>query len=400
MNTFLRALADESRLVFLDWGVLVITVLAVVVYAFFYPIPYSNQLLKDVPIAVVDSDASGLSRRLVRMADAHEGLRVAAQADSMAEAEALVRGGRVTGVLAIPRGFERDVLGGRQARVSGHIDTSYLLSYSTALTGLLESAGTLSAGVEVGRLRARGLSRDAALRARRPVSLDMRPLFNATSGYATYVVPAVLILILQQTLLIGIGMSGGARRERAAAGRAAPLDVEGHPAAQVLGRSAPFLMLYAANAAFYFVFIPRHFGYYLPGSLGATALLTVPFLLATVFLGFTLRAFFGRRETAMQVLLFTSLLFVFLGGFAWPAEAVPAWIREAARVVPSTSAIPAYLRLTRFGAGLGDVSREAATLWALAAIYFPMACVVERLLQGRARRVSGPGPATAVTRRA
>ncbi len=390
MKTFLRAFADESRLVFLDWGVLVITVLAVVVYAFFYPIPYSNQILKDVPIAVVDSDASGLSRRLIRMADAHEGLRVAARAASMAEAEALVRNGGAAGVLVIPSGFERDVLQGRPARVSGHIDTSYLLSYSTALTGLLESAGTLSAGVEVARLRARGLSREAALRARRPVNLDMRPLFNANSGYATYVVPAVLILILQQTLLIGIGMSGGARRERAQAGQASPLDVEGHPVAQVLGRSVPFLLLYAANAAFSFAFIPRFFGYYLPGSLGATALVTVPFLLATAFLGFTLRACFGRRETAMQVLLVTSLLFVFLAGFAWPAEAVPAWIREAARVVPTTSAIPAYLRLTRIGAGLGDVAREAATLWALAAIYFPAACAVEGLLQRRARRVRPP----------
>jgi ABC-2 type transport system permease protein len=201
------------------------------------------------------------------------------------------------------------------------------------------------------------------------------------------VVPAVLVLILQQTLLIGIGMTGGARRERIAAGRAAPIDSEGHPVAQVLGRSIPYLLLYAANAAYYFAFIPRVYGYYVPGSLGAVALLTVPFLLATLFLGFTLRAFFSRRETAMQVLLFTSILFVFLGGFAWPFEGVPAWIRHAAQVVPTTAAIPAYLRLTRFGAGLADVSREAAALWALTAIYFAMACVVEYLGQRSARRL-------------
>ena len=123
------------------------------------------------------------------------------------------------------------------------------------------------------------------------------------------------------------------------------------------------------------------------GSLGAVALLTVPFLLATVFLGFTLRACFSRRETAMQVLLFTSILFVFLGGFAWPVEGVPVWIRQASQAVPTTAGIPAYLRLTRFGAGLADVSREAATLWGLAAVYFATACVVESLGQRRARRL-------------
>jgi hypothetical protein len=236
MKTLFRAFADESRLVFCDWGVLIITVLAVVVYAFIYSVPYVNQVLKNVPVAVIDEDHSGLSRRFVRMVDEHESIRVAAEPRSMAEAEALVRNGSVVGVLVIPRSFERQILEGRQARVSSHIAASYLL--------------------------------------------------------------------------------------------------------------------------------------------------------ATLFLGFTLRAFFSHRETAMQVLLFTSILFVFLGGFARPFEGVPAWIRQAAQVVPTTAAIPAYLRLTRFGAGLADVSQETAALWALTAIYFPTACVAEYLRQRKARRLT------------
>ncbi len=158
MRTLLAAAADESRLVFLDAGVLIITVLAVVVYAFFYPVPYLNQVMRDVPIVVVDEDHSGLSRRLVRMADEHQALRVAAAAASAGEAAAMVTNGSVAGVLVIPRDFEREVLLGRQARLSGHIDASYLLTYNTVLGALLETSGTLSAGVEVARLRAAGMS--------------------------------------------------------------------------------------------------------------------------------------------------------------------------------------------------------------------------------------------------
>ena len=389
MRTFVRAIADEARLVFLDAGVLIITVLAVIVYAFFYPLPYLNQVMKDVPIAVVDQDHSALGRRLVRMADGHQSIRVAAEATSVSEAEALVREGAVAGVLVVPRGFESDVLEGRQARVTGQIDAAYLLTYNTVLGGLMESVGTLSAGVEVTRLRASGRSRDAAMRGRRPIGLDLQPLFNATSGYATYVVPAVLVLILQQTLLIGVGMAGGARRERAAP-RSSRADGPWSTALQVAGRAVPYLLLYSAHAAYYFVFVPRFYGYYVPGSFGAAALLTVPFLLATVFLGFALRALFSRRETAMQVVLFTSLPLVFLAGFAWPVEALPEWLRAAAALVPSTSAIPAYLRLTRMGAGLADVTRESAALWALAAMYLPAACAAEAILDwrsaGRLRR--------------
>lgn len=383
MRLLLRAGLDEARLVFTDAGVLIITVAAVVVYSFFYPVPYLNQVLRDEPIAVVDLDNSSLSRRLVAMADAHEAIRVASTAASLAEPESQLRSGAVTAVLVIPRGFERDILEGRQARVSAQIDASYLLAYNAALTGLLEASGTLSAGVEVARWRSRGKDQEAALRARRPVGLDLRPLFNASSGYATYVVPAVLVLILQQTLLIGIGMTGGARRDRIMAGRPSSLDAAGHPAVQVAGRALPYLLLYAVNAAYYFEFVPRYYGYYAPGSGLAVALFTVPFLLATTFLGFTLRALFRQRETAMQFLLFTSLPLVFLGGFAWPVEAVPAWLNAAAQLVPSTVAIPAYLRLTRMGGGLADVARESATLWTLTALYFPAACVAESLVRRR-----------------
>ena len=89
MKTLFRAFADESRLVFCDWGVLIITVLVVVVYAFIYPVPYVNQVLKNVPVDVIDEDHSGLSRRFVRMVDEHESIRVAAEPRSMAEAETL-----------------------------------------------------------------------------------------------------------------------------------------------------------------------------------------------------------------------------------------------------------------------------------------------------------------------
>jgi ABC-2 type transport system permease protein len=385
MRTLLRAAADETRLIFTDAGVLIITVVAVVFYSFFYPVPYLNEVLRDVSIAVEDQDHSALSRRLIGMVDAHSSVRVAARVSSQAEGISMLTRGEVTGVLVVPRGFEQDVLRGRAARVSAEVDASYLLQYSAVTTGVVESAGTLSAGVEIARFRASGRTRDAAMRARRPVGLDLRPLFNVSSGYAAYVVPAVLVLILQQTLLIGIGMTGGARRERIGVGRGLPLDRQGHPILQVAGRALPFLLLYGLNAAYYFGFVPRYYGYTRPGSAAAVVVLTVPFLLATTLLGFTLRIAFRRRETAMQILLFTSLPLVFLGGFAWPVEALPPWLRVAAQAVPTTSAIPAYLRLMRMGAGLGDVAAQASVLWSLVAIYFPLACLVEWMLRPTAR---------------
>ena len=379
MKTMFLAAHDEARRVFLDGGVLLITVVAIVIYSFFYPVPYSTEVMRDVPVVVVDADASAMSRTLVRMIDAHENVRVEARCASMAEAEALIGRGQAVAAVWIPRDLERDVLRGRRVRVAAHIDASYMLAYSQVLKGLLESAGTMSAGVEIARWRAAGKTGEAAARARQPIAADLRPLFSPVGGYGTYVVPGVLVLVLQQTLLIGAGIAGGTRRERAAAPHAAGRDrpsERGVPAAAlaVAGRAMPYLLLYAVNTWYCFGFVLPFQGYPVQGPASAVAWLAVPFLLSTTMLALALRGVFRRRETAVQVLLFTSLPFVFFAEFAWPAAALPDWLRFASQLVPTTSAIPAFLRVARMGAGLPDVAREASVLWALALLYFPLAC--------------------------
>jgi len=191
----------------------------------------------------------------------------------------------------------------------------------------------------------------------------------------------VLVLVLQQTLIIGAGIAGGTRREQPAAGgpRAGARGLAGPfaPVFDVIGRSAPYVLLYAVNLWYCFGFVLPYQGYPVQGPPAALVWLAVPFLLATTFLALALRSVFLRRESAVQALLFTSLPFVFLAGFSWPPEAMPYWLRAAAQLVPTTSAIPGFLRIARMGAGLPDVAGEAAMLWVLALLYFPLACWAE-----------------------
>jgi ABC-2 type transport system permease protein len=390
VKSVLRHARAEALRVFRDPGALLVLVGAVFLYSFFYPIPYLPQVLREVPVAVVDQDRTPLSRQLVRMADAHSLLRVAERPVTLAEAESLVLAGRVGGVLVVPGGFERDVQGGMKARVGVFADASYFLVYRQVATGFLETVGTLSAGIDIRRLEARGGTEEAARAQRDPVPLLVRPLFNPTEGYASYVVPAVLVLILQQTLLIGIGLLGGTAVEAAApSSRALPLssrraDSSGpaQPASlgmtRLLGRALFYLVLYSVYAVLVFTVVYRIYGFPERSRALDLSLFALPFLLACIFLALALGALFTRRETAMQVLLFTSLPSVFLAGFAWPLEAVPSWLRAVSLLVPSTSGIAGFLRLTEMGAGLRHVRFEWLVLWSLAGAYFLLAWFAER----------------------
>jgi ABC-2 type transport system permease protein len=365
----------EARRLLRDPGALMVLIGAVIVYAFFYPVPYSAEVLKEVPLAVVDLDGSALSRRLVRMLDGHELLTVVSRPGSLAEAEAQVTAGEAVAAVVVPPGFQRRLLRGEVSTLPTYMDAGLFLAYRQALTGVAEAAGTLSAGVELRRLEARGAAPRTARALRDPVPLQVRALHNRVEGYASAVVPPVLVLILQQTLLVGIGLLGGTDRESRSTVTFAPW---GEALARLSGRVLFYLLLYAVHAAFYLAVMPRLLGLSHRGAPLDLALFALPFLLAAILLALALSAVFTHRESAIQALLFSSLPAVFLAGFAWPVEAIPTWLRALGLLLPSTSAIPGFVRLQAMGASLDQVRTEWLALWLLAALYLPLAWAAER----------------------
>ena len=358
----------ELKRIFTDRGLILIAVAAIAIYSLVYPIPYSNQVLKETPILVVDQDNSALSRKLVRMADASELVSIAGQAQSLDEARQKVTANLASGVLVIPADFERRILRGSTVTVGLYADASYLLIYRQALTGLLGAVKTLSAGIEIRRLEAAGLPQYRAMTAREPVGFISRPLFNPTEGYANYVVPGVFVLLMQQTILIALGMMGGtwAERGRDRSGQRGGIGL----GATLVGRTAAFMTLYLFHVVFLYGFMQRMWGFPRMGGLGSIMLFLTPFLTASIGMGLALSSLFRSRESAMQVLLFTSLVAIFMAGFSWPPEAMSDWVRALASLFPSTSGIMGVLKVSQLGASLKQVQGEWYWLWGLTGFWY------------------------------
>ena len=368
MRALLHAWAGEYRSIFTDAGVVLLLVGSVLFYSFFYPLPYLNEVVRDIPVAVVDADNSQLSRQLVRMLDANESIAVTQRPVEFTAARNAFWRRKVFGIVVIPEDFSHSILSGGQARIVMYADAGYFFVYRQTLIGALQATGTLSAHIEIRRMTGKGVNMDRAMALRDPVPALMRPLFNSSGGYASYVVPAVFILVLQQTLLIGIGMRSGTDHEFRSPGQA------GHGTlASLLGKTGAYLSIYLAHAVYYLWIVPRLYNFPYHGNVMLLLLFTLPFLLAVIFLGQALALFFPRRETSMLVLVFTSLPILFLAGFAWPAEAMPAGLRFLGLLVPSTAGIEGLLKLNQMGANLYDVAFYWGVLWGLAGIYFILA---------------------------
>ena len=372
MKTLFRVWANEYRVVFSDVGVLLIFFGAILVYPFFYPLPYTHEVLKDVPVAVVDMNHSQMSRRLTRMMDTNELVRVAQRQSTFEQAKASLLEGDINGIIYIPDDFEKRILRGEQASVTLYSDASYFLIYKQVLSGIYLCVQTFSAGIEIKRMTAEGAMPEQAESARAPLSLVSYPLFNAAGGYGTYVVPAVFVLILQQTLLIGVGMLAGTRRER---GITREMDPAKSILSSVLGKALCYFSIYAVHSVYLFGILFRFYHFPQRGSPADLALFMVPYLFASIFLAQAISGLFRNREISIVVLLFTSIPALFLSGFSWPRSAIPAWLNDLAMLLPSTAGIDGFLRINQMGATLKDVGSAWAVLLGLAAAYFILALV-------------------------
>jgi ABC-2 type transport system permease protein len=369
------AFVTEYGRVLRDRGAFGLFVLAPILYGVFYPQPYLGQLVRAVPIAVVDGDSSELSRSIIQGLNASEALRVAARSSTLAEAQQALARREVFAIVDIPAGTERDVLAGREARLPAYVDSVYFLLYNRTLQGILEATGIVTAELLSRDARSDGSLYRAALAKSSPVEVLNQPLFNPTGGYGSYVVPAAFVLILQQTLLLGTATMGGVAREQ---GGAAARRRRGGAIA-IVGQGIAHLLLALPGAALFLVVLPRLYGFSATAHFGDLLAMAVPFILSVSFLGQFVGSWFQRRETAILLFIALSLPLFFLVGVAWPAEAIPPLVRAASFIFPSTSAIDGLVRINQMDASLGDVFRDWAVLWGLTLLYGLLAILSARL---------------------
>jgi ABC-2 type transport system permease protein len=367
------AFAAEWRRVLSIPGAFILLVVGPIVYGFYYPQPYLNQILRKIPIAVVDNDLSELSRRIAETLDASGAVSVAVRAATLAEAHAAVDRGQALAVVGIPPQTERDVLKGNSVHIPIYADATYLFIFRSTASGIATAIATLSAELAAGGARTDGSLVKAALASTSPAEVLLQPIFNPVGGYASYIIPAAFVLILQQMLLIGASMLTVITM----------VQRPGGAFATVLGRGVAHLTIYLPALALYFIVLPRLYGLSTLGSPLQLFALAALFTLATSFMGQAAGAWFKHPETPTLIFLGTSLPQLFLTGFSWPREAIPESVQAAGYIFPSDFAIDGIVRVGQLGANLWEVVGDWRGLWLLTIIYFVLAVMSAFLAQRR-----------------
>lgn len=374
MSGLLFVFRHEVRRIFTLRPVFSVMILAIVLYSVFYPQPYRTEALRNVPIAVIDLDGTDSSRQFSRRLDASADLSIAEVLPDQASAEREVYARNVYGVLVIPKYFERDLLHGRAAPIALYGDASYFLINSRVSGAVNALAKTIGAEVETGRLIAAFVDPAIAAAAPDPMPTTAIPLFNPQGGYATYILPAAFVLILQQTLLIGVGLLGTYPDPDQA-----EVLARAGATVRIGGRLLAYLLLEAVIFSYYLIVLPYLYGIPRLGPPGAILLVALPFVLAVAGLGMIVAKLVRSPIVVQLVCAAIGMPFLFLSGFSWPGDAIPEPLRSIALIVPSTSAINAIVNVSQLGAELSDVRSQVLSLGVLAFTYVMLAIALEAL---------------------
>jgi len=367
----------EFRAVFRDQGVLIFFILVPLAYPLVYAFIYTNEVVRDVPAVVVDNSRTALSREYLRKVDATPDVKIIAYCSDMEEAKLVMKERDAYGLIYIPAEFSSDIARGKQIQVSLYCDMSGLLYYKSLL--LANTAVSLDMNKDIKMAVAGNSTNREDEITTYPIEYEDVAMFNPTNGFAAFLIPAVLVLIIQQTLLLGIGLSAGTAREKNKFKDLVPINRHYHGTLRiVLGKGLCYFMIYAVVSVYILCVVPHLFKLNQIGLPEDLILFILPYLIASIFFAMTASIFIRNRETCMLIFVFTSVPLLFISGISWPGAAIPKFWEYFSYIFPSTFGINGFVRINNMGASLNEISLEYKALWIQAGVYFITTCLVYR----------------------
>lgn len=385
-----NVIRHEWKAIATNPAILLVLAGGIFLYGLLYNYMYAPNLVRKAPVAVVDLSHSALSREYVRWLDAAPQTSVYAQTPNILEAREWMKKGEVTGILYIPSDFETHVARGETSVFTLYAATDAFLNFK----GLQEASSRVMLAVNDAHRRAgtvflppQGL---LAVASSTPVSVSGTALYNYTEGYGSYLIPAVMIVIIFQTMLMVIAMLTGEEAEQQ---RKGVYSMKARSLKDMLcivsGRTFVYVMLYVVFSMFLLGLLPHIFSIPNIGSGWDIVTMMIPFLLATSFFALAVSRWFTDSEAPLLMIAFFSVGYIFLSGVSYPLELMPWYWQAAHYVFPVAPAVLAFVKLNSMGGSLADIWPQMLTLWIQVIIYGAWAVYTTRRVYKRSNIKTG-----------
>lgn len=378
----------EFRNIATSYAILLVLMGGIFVYGLLYNYMYQPNLVRDVPVVVADNSQTALSREYIRLIDATYQVEIIATGIGYPEAKEMMKKNEATGIVYIPSDFENRVAQGAESVFIMYETTSaflYYLAMQEASTGAMMKLDARYRPEMLVFLPQKDISR---ITQTQPITVSGTALYNYTEGYGTYLIPAVLMVIIFQTLLMLIGMLSGNERSTGSIADFATQGISfGRVSRIILSKTFVYCVLYAIFSLFLLGLMPVLFDLPNIGNGMHIIMLMIPYLLSSCFFGLAASLFFTDSEAPLLMIAFFSVGLIFLSGVSYPLELMPWYWQAIHYCIPATPATLAFVKLNSMGASMAEIQTEYITLWIQCIFYFILACLTYRYTIKKALKI-------------
>ncbi len=352
MNKLKEILKAELNQVISNHSVLLTVLIAPLLYAALLGSIYIDKDIEGISMAVVDMDQTATSMELTRLLSASSKVNIVAKINSYEEAVDMMYKQKINGFIWFPRGFEKKLLKLEGADVKLYLNTTRFLpsnDLNKAVNMVMMTAGS---GVRLRYLEVHGINPKHAMELINPVLPEIRPIYNPTNNYGDFLLPGLLFLILQQTLLIGMGESVAVDNEE---GRLAHyLQGENSIFAYMTGKTAYYLFLYFSYFLIFFWGVYPKLSVHMAGNMFALITVGMVFVLVISMMAILFGSMVKSQVRYMAIMAFTTYPFFLTSGYSWPVVAMPLPIQWLSQLIPTTHFLHAGTRIVVMGGWWGD----------------------------------------------
>jgi ABC-2 type transport system permease protein len=309
---------------------------------------------KSLPTAVVDYDRTEFTRSIAAALANTGYFAFVPSPASVAEVDEMLARGEIQFAIVFPAGFSRELVRGERPSALVAADATDPSATGNALAALSQVSTVALSHDLSGPL-------SALAPAPLPFTLDIQRRYNPEGVTEYNIVPGLLAVILQLTMVMMTAFAVTRERERGT--------YEGLLATPVLpfevmaGKIAPYIVVGLIQSVIILLAARYLFNVPMVGSLlllGATMMLYIAALLG---LGFAISTLAANQLQAMQMTFFFFLPTMLLSGFMFPFRGMPLWAQALGEIFPATH----FLRIVRGillkGNNAADV---AAHVWPIA----------------------------------
>ncbi len=368
---------EEFSLVIHDMAILMLFLAAPLLYPVVYSLIYNQEVAREAKMVVVDQCNSPETREFRRMCDATPDIEVVGLCANMEEAKEALRRREAFGIMVFPRDFSQALARKEHAYVQLYSDMSSLLYYKCFLLNVTEVSLKMNKDIQV-RDMSGSTAREEEV-STTPIEYEDVAAFNPKSGFASFLIPGFLMLLIQQTLIIGICALAGSVCDRQLYNKYEPIMRHKRGSFRIIfGKSLCYMMFYGVMCAYLLWVIPWAFSLPRMGDPWNVVAFMLPYLASCIFFGMSISIFIKEKETAYVLLVFTSLIFLFISGLSWPGCAVPWYWKALSYFFPSTFGLQGFVKINSMGATIPDLRFECTGLIIQICAYFLLATLVYR----------------------